>query len=449
MARYLFTVWPFPGHLYPTLSVADALRRRGHDIAVYTGERASDVLGELGWTHFCMRHVEEGRLYDLLFPDDDRAARMSSLGELRRLRATLRTWLIATAPGQVADLEPILAEWEPDVLVCDPSMWAPFLILHQVHHIPVAIFSWTIACMLSGRGIPPWGRGMPLPTTPLRRLRVGMERILVGAYTREIRNAANALRLAYGLGPIALSVTDYAGTMPLYMVAGVPEYDYNRHDLPRSVHYVGRCVYERPAGQLPAWVRALPADRPLIYVTEGTVTAAEPVLLRAAADGLANCPVEVLLKDASVVRRRDAATATWLEDLAPNVRREVYLPAAGGNVLSRASVVITNGGAGSVMAALSAGVPLVVVPTAWDKRENAQRVVESGAGLRLSAAKLTPQRLRAAVERILRDPSYRENARGIAAVVARYGGPQRAALLLESLTSHREQPIPMEEHSDV
>jgi len=75
----------------------------------------------------------------------------------------------------------------------------------------------------------------------------------------------------------------------------------------------------------------------------------------------------------------------------------------------------------------------VVVPTEWDKPENAQRVVEAGAGLRLSPRRLTPARLRAAVERVLAEPSFRQNARRLAADFRRYRGPARAAELLEGL----------------
>ena len=86
------------------------------------------------------------------------------------------------------------------------------------------------------------------------------------------------------------------------------------------------------------------------------------------------------------------------------------------------------------MTVLAAGVPLVVVPTEWDKPENAQRVVEAGAGLRLAPARLTPGRLRTAVERVLEDPSFRRNAQRLATDLGRYAGPARAAELLERLT---------------
>jgi len=89
------------------------------------------------------------------------------------------------------------------------------------------------------------------------------------------------------------------------------------------------------------------------------------------------------------------------------------------------------------MAALRAGVPLVVVPTTWDKPDNARRIVEAGAGVRLAPRRCTPERVRAAVEHVLGDPSYRARARELAARLAAAPGPARAAELLEELAPVR------------
>jgi UDP:flavonoid glycosyltransferase YjiC (YdhE family) len=80
---------------------------------------------------------------------------------------------------------------------------------------------------------------------------------------------------------------------------------------------------------------------------------------------------------------------------------------------------------------------LIIVPTDWDKPDIARRVVETGAGLQLAPAQCTPQRLRAAVEEVLGNPSFRRNAQRMAAAFARYGGPQAAADLLEKLAAER------------
>jgi MGT family glycosyltransferase len=245
----------------------------------------------------------------------------------------------------------------------------------------------------------------------------------------------NALRRRYGLPGLSGSVTEHTGQMPLYLVPTTAEFDYGRGDLPRSVHYVGPCLWNRPAEERPpAWLEALPRDQPWVHVTEGTMHTQEPLLLRAAARGLGGRPMHVIMTSGG---RRDPATL----DLGPragNVHVERWI--AHEYLLPRTDVLVTTGGAGTVMTALEAGVPLVVVPTEWDKPENAHRVVEAGAGVRLAPGRLTPARLRAAVERVLGEPSFRDNARRLAASLAACRGPARAAELLEGLMGPPGRP---------
>jgi len=73
------------------------------------------------------------------------------------------------------------------------------------------------------------------------------------------------------------------------------------------------------------------------------------------------------------------------------------------------------------------------VPSDWDHPETGWRLAEAGAGVRLASKACTPQRLREAVELVLREPSFRQNAQRLAASLARCGGPARAAELLEGL----------------
>ncbi len=112
---------------------------------------------------------------------------------------------------------------------------------------------------------------------------------------------------------------------------------------------------------------------------------------------------------------------------------ERYVPY--GDLFPRTDVVVTTGGAGTVLTALSAGVPLVVVPTGWDLPENAQRVVQSGVGIRIHPKDCTAERLRTAVETLLCDLAYRRNAERIGAALARQGEAQPAVKLLEDLVT--------------
>jgi MGT family glycosyltransferase len=119
--------------------------------------------------------------------------------------------------------------------------------------------------------------------------------------------------------------------------------------------------------------------------------------------------------------------------LASNVRLERFVSHA--DFLPRCGAMVTTGGAGSIMASLQAGVPLVVVPTHWDKADNAQRVVEAGVGVRVGPRACTSERVRAAVDQVLTEPRFQANARRLAERLAEAPGPPRAAELLEGLVA--------------
>jgi MGT family glycosyltransferase len=314
-------------------------------------------------------------------------------------------------------------------------MWAPLLVLHDTQSVPVAVFSTVAACLLPGPDVPPPGLGLPRPRGARGRWLAGAVGAATNFLARDFRREVDRVRARYGLPPLSVPVTEYTGRMPLYLVPTTPEFDYERRDLPASVHYVGTCLWDRDADTPPPdWLRDLPHDKPWVHVTEGTMHTQQPILLRAAARGLGGQPMHVIMTAGG----RRAPDALDLGPRAANVRVESWLSHK--YLFPLTDVVVTTGGAGTVMTALEAGVPLVVVPTEWDKPENAQRVVEAGAGLRLAPGRLSPARLRAAVERVLGEPCFRQNARRLASSFARYRGPARAAELLEGLACGPSAP---------
>ncbi len=376
---------------------------------------------------FPFQRVEEARIAAAVLALD---ALSLKWGSVRRRKALLRDWLLGTLDAQLEDLAAVLRLWRPDVIVCDPAMWAPLLVLQEATQTPLAIMSYVAACMLPGPDGPILGLPLPRPRGRPARLSRCVLRALAHLAAADVRRAANCYRGRYGLSKIGTSVTAFAGQMPLYLVPSSPAFDRDRRGLPRSVHYVGPCTWDKPAGNPRApWLDELPRDRPVVYVTEGTLHAKPPLLLRAALEGLAALPVRVIV---TTGMHRDP-TEIGLGAIPANARVERWVPHS--DLFCRTDVVVTTGGTGTVLAALSAGVPLVVVPTAWDQPENAWRVSEAGAGIRLAPRQCTPDRLRSAVTRVLDDPSFRSNAGRLAADFARYGGAAQAARLIEQLAA--------------
>jgi len=148
-------------------------------------------------------------------------------------------------------------------------------------------------------------------------------------------------------------------------------------------------------------------------------------LLRRAADALGPLPVRGLVTTGPavapmVVSAPDNVTVTrW-------VRHADALP--------HCSAVITHGGHGTVMKALIAGVPLVLVPLGRDQPDNAARVVHTGAGIRLRK-NATVSALRTAVSRVIEDPRYHAAARRMAARLAAERDDNRAVDELERVAA--------------
>jgi MGT family glycosyltransferase len=439
VAKVLITVWPFTGHLHPNLAVADALRRRGHEVAFYTGASARALVEGEGFACFPFRAVDEAIVNRLALSEH---GILSARRQPWRMKALWKAWVLDTVPQQIADLETVLDAWSPDALVCDPTLWGPFLVLAEARHIPVAVFGLVPACHLAGVSAPVLGFAAPPPRTAIGRLSARIRRAMSDAVLADTRRAARALRGRYGLPPFRGSVTDFAGRMPLYLVPGSPEFDYSRDDLPPSVRYVGPCIWSGAAGRAAAttFVRHRP-DWPLVYVSEGTVNL-EPRVLRAAAQGLANLDVEVVL---STGRHRDPESLDLgPRPLAANIRVEPWVPY--GDLLPQLAALVTIGGPSTLLPALQAGIPAVVVPFDWDHPETAWRVHVSGAGIRLTPRGCTPGRMRDAVMRLLTDPIYRQHAERIGATFRRCGGAPEAARLIETLVPMGREVPALEMH---
>jgi MGT family glycosyltransferase len=426
--RVLFTCWPFEGHVFPQLSMALALRRRGAQVAFYTDDSMREVVEDAGFEVLPFRRVAPDWLRV-----HGRERGTGGRREAVELMRASRDWLVGSIPAQVDDLLELVDAWRPDVIAADASMWGPLLVLPELVPVPVALASPLIGAQVPGPQSPV-AFGLPPASRRAGVVRAAGTR-LTDLAAHRMRGAIDDARAARGLGPLGCSINAALGRLPLYQVLSVPELDHHRTDLPPSVRYVGACLWhppEPPGTQ--QTLDALPATRPWVHVTEGTSRFADPFLLRAAAEGLAGGPWEAILTtgrglDAEQTARvRKAANVHVM----PWLSHDVLLP--------RCAAVVTTGGMGTVMAALRAGVPLVVVPTGWDKPANARRVEATGVGVALSPRRCTPGTLQVAVSRVLHDPQIRARARNAAHLLAAAPGPDGAAENLERLAARTPTP---------
>ena len=96
--------------------------------------------------------------------------------------------------------------------------------------------------------------------------------------------------------------------------------------------------------------------------------------------------------------------------LPDNMAGEEFLPQT--SILPQVDAVITHGGNNTVTECFHFGKPMVVLPLFWDQYDNAQRVHETGFGLRLDTYGHAPEELLGAVDRLLGDERAARAARG-------------------------------------
>ena len=101
-------------------------------------------------------------------------------------------------------------------------------------------------------------------------------------------------------------------------------------------------------------------------------------------------------------------------------------------MLPSAAAVVTHGGHGTVIRALAADVPLVVLHHGRDQADNAARVTARGAGLTVKRT-ASPDAIAKAVRRVLDDPSFRTGAAQLGRSVRRDAASGALVAELEDL----------------
>lgn len=146
---------------------------------------------------------------------------------------------------------------------------------------------------------------------------------------------------------------------------------------------------------------------PVVHVTLGTVDMYNhaPELLRTVLDGLAGEPVQVLLTTGDALAGFDVSA--W-----PNVSARTFVPHR--LLLPHCAAVVCHGGAGSTIAALSHGLPLLVIPRGGASQFRAAvQGARAGVAIHLPEAEATAQAVRDAVRALLAEPAWRSRARAV------------------------------------
>jgi UDP:flavonoid glycosyltransferase YjiC (YdhE family) len=382
--RIAFATNPALGHVLPLLPLAIAARDAGHDVTVLGGASVATPLAGAG-----LRHVVAGP------PDLPSVfARVPERTGLTGRRLAAATWKGAfagiLAPELAAAMLELARDWRPDLVVHEDSEQGSWIAAERlgIPHVALQATAWR-------------GTGLRLSVEPLNVLRASLGLPDDPALERWHRHGYLTTRPASLVNP---ADPPPATTVPVRPIA--------LDDL---------------GGAEPAWLEAPVAGRPRVAVTLGTMLPGRTDALAAILDGLASLDVEVV---ATVGQEVDPAA---LGDRGPDVHVERWVPMS--RLLATSDALVFHAGSGTMLAALAAGVPLVLLPVAADQPENADRCEAAGVGIAVPPDARTPDDVAGTTRRVLDDPSFRVAAHRVAAEIGAMPSPAELLPRLEALAA--------------
>ncbi len=387
--RILVASSPGVGHLLPLLPVARAAQARGHDVRIAAGASLAPVAASAGLPFEVVGPATIGEVARTL-PGIETAT-----GRRRALIVFRGAFCGPIAASMADDLDALFDRWRPDVVVREDMAFGAWLAAERAD-IPDVVVQAT-AWRPNMRAV----AGEPLQA---QRVRLGLPADpALSGFDGRIYFTTRPPSLHDPTAPYPPS------TLELRPIAD------DRHDGTTA-----------PGDDAPDPFG--PADgRPRVAITFGTVNAFETTALRALIDGAVSA-------DARVVVALGADPAT-LGEVPPDVDVRAYVPMS--DLLPASDVLAFHGGSGTMLAALGAACPMVIVPLAADQPDNADRCTAAGVAVVVPRDTITADAVRDAIRAVMTDPSYRGRADEVAAEIAAMPGPDVAVERIEAVVANR------------
>ena len=411
MTKFLFATMPFDGHFNPLTSIAVRLKAQGHDVRWYAGPSYAGKLADLDIPHFPFKRAREvsGENIAELFPERAR------LKGPKLLSFDLEQVFVANVEHHYHDILEARETFPFDALVCDPGFYAANLISAKLNP---RVYTVGVGPLVGLSGEPPPFFGLKPARTIVDKLVHRVARALLNSTMRQGVKTYNRVLAMEGLPPVAVldffELTRRCATY--YFQSGVPGFEYPRRSLPANVRFVGPLLpYKAAMRQLPLELeQKLQRYRSVIVVSQGTVdnTDAEKLFVPAleALKGGSHLVVATTGgKNTAELRRRYPEDNVVVEDFVDF-----------GLLFGQTDLFICNGGYGSILLALSNGVPVLSAGVREGKNDINARVDYFGFGIDLKTERPTPAKIAKGVTRVLADKRFSQNVARVRAEFETY-----------------------------
>jgi zeaxanthin glucosyltransferase len=407
------------GHLNPLIGVVQHVLGAGHEVGWLSLPRAMGPADAA--------QVRATGAVVLASPDVPEGV-IRSGQELSRLALDpARAWeayqsfLLDPLPHLVEPVGKIIREFAPEAIALDCMSYAGVLAAHRLG-VPYLGVCAGLKILKAGAFCPAYMHDLS-PLLPLRE----------GLFRRY--GLAAEFRLLECLSPFANVVFTTRA-----LVGDIP--------LPPHTHLVGPSIPPGRRGDEPPFPwEELCRDKPIVYAAFGSVhtKAALQDIVTPLCKAASQAGAQLVLSSEALAAGDRLGPLTLLsprggrgqgEGGSGDVLVVPYAPQP--QLLDRVDAFVTHGGANSVMEAMYAGTPLLVVPLSSDQPWQAQFVEERRVGIRLDRNRFDNERCAEALARLLREGSdFRTNARQVRESYRKQNGAKEAANLLLRLAQTR------------
>lgn len=380
MTHYLFALTDAGGTVPPELGAARRMLDRGHHVTVLGDASMAEQVRTAGadfrsWTEPAVP-VEDWR-------------KQSPTAMAKMMADAI---FAGPAPGHARDTTAAVSELAPDAVVTS-FVAVGAMIAAEAAGLPFAVLIPNVYAM-PAPGIPPFGLGLAPARGPLGRLR---DRVVAAGSTRMLGRYAleplNDVRRGYGLPPLS-SPWGQHERADRQLILTAAAFDFPGV-LPDQARYVGPVLDDPAWAADGAWSPPDPGA-PFVLVAMSSTFQDHADCLQRVADGLAAAGVRGLVTTGPALPPKQIRGS---EDVA------VVSAAPHAAVLPHADLVVTHGGHGTVMKALAADVPMVVMPHGRDQGDNGRRLTERGAAVVLSRGS-SSEKIAKAIRRVLDGEGY-------------------------------------------
>ena len=192
---------------------------------------------------------------------------------------------------------------------------------------------------------------------------------------------------------------------------------------PKQFQYLEGCVRDEGQYEVPQFKSN--NDKPLIYVSYGSLGAADVDLYKRLITAFAKLPYRFLMNVGDYIDE--------YSDVPGNVHLESWYPQPA--VIPHVDLFIHHGGNNSFNEALFFAKPAIIMPFCWDGLDNAARIHDTGYGDQLPRYTWTEEQLAAMIERLLKDKTMAGKLADVAKHMQAAKGTDKAAKILAEIAT--------------